>query len=200
VTLCAFGCERAPGTPVQPLAQSARPQVQAGLFLTSSHVVVSPELMLGVLTVRNVGTAPIALVDRWNSWGAYQWWLSIGTESAGNPQCSWYRNFYSESVIAPGELRHAWFQVTRSRKNGPVRESAWWFMTGGFTGATDWNDESIPRFRTGDPVTLTLNGAFAQEGGLTSMIGLWTGCATVRSTELVGLKDLEALVAGKPLQ
>jgi len=101
--LLIFGCDRA----AVPTPSTLLRQTASTLSLTSDHVVVSPDLIRGILTIRNTGTRPIAMIDRWNSWGAYQWRFQVGAESAGNPQHSWWANVYTETVLAPGEVRHA---------------------------------------------------------------------------------------------
>ncbi len=55
----------------------------------------------------NVSTVPVELVDRWNSWGAYQWTFLVkdaaGTEyPLRNPQTNWYANYFTTFSISPG--------------------------------------------------------------------------------------------------
>jgi hypothetical protein len=53
----------------------------------------------------------IVIAERWNSWGAFQWSLSVTTSDRRliefkNPQTAWTRNFLSAARIEPGkELR-----------------------------------------------------------------------------------------------
>src|SRR5438552_8400383 len=90
------GCEQAGLSPtVVKSSPKARTHLKSNLFLGCAHAVIGPDLICGVLTAQNTGKEPIALVDRWNSWGAYQWRLTLGTQSAGNPQRNWWANCYT---------------------------------------------------------------------------------------------------------
>jgi len=60
-----------------------------------------------VVVLRNIGTEPIAIYQRWNSWGAYQWRFAIVDAKgngmfAGNPEEGWTRNAPSAVSIKPG--------------------------------------------------------------------------------------------------
>jgi hypothetical protein len=103
---------------------------RSDLVLPCAHVVVAPDLIRGVLTARNIGREPLALVDRWNSWRAFQCTLETSGGSAGNPQRSWDANDYTETRLAPGEVRHVRFCVTASRTTLRVLEDSWWFLAG----------------------------------------------------------------------
>ena len=66
----------------------------------------------GVLEIHNVGDHPVALADRWNSWGAFQWTIRVdGRWPAANPVSAWNENAPSETLLAPGETRAARFYV-----------------------------------------------------------------------------------------
>jgi len=161
--------------------------------------------MSGVLTARNTGKEPLAIVDRWNSWGAYQWRLTVGTESAGNPQHDWYANFYTETVLAPGEVRHARFNVTRSRSRARIGEEAWWFVVGDAIPILRPPSAiaSSPPFTRGQEVALVMDGGVemaAPDSNLLSTIALWRGTAEVRSEELTSVQELDGRLEGKPLR
>lgn len=93
----------------------ARPDTRrAGpeLRLSCVHTVVRPDLIRGVIEVTNIADVPLALADRWNSWGAYQWMIKVdGRRLARNPITAWDENAPSETVLAPGETRAARFYV-----------------------------------------------------------------------------------------
>src|SRR6185295_10964279 len=91
VYLLMVGCGRQASPPQTPAVPPTTPRrlTTAGLALNCAHVVIGPDLIRGVLTVRNTSNEPQALVDRWNGWGAYQWTLSVDGISAGNPQVHW---------------------------------------------------------------------------------------------------------------
>jgi hypothetical protein len=169
--------------------------------------VVNPELICGVLTARNSGKESFALVDRWNSWGAYQWNLFIGTQSAGNPQHDWYANFYTETILIPGETRHAWFYVTRSRTAPRFREGAWWFLVGdafGVISVASFGEriDISTRFVRGQSLSLAMGGSLpeAYDTDRAPTTTVWTGVTTVRSEELTSVQDLEARIQGQPLR
>jgi hypothetical protein len=204
LAVCAVGCSRGTVPAAPSVAPAARRQLSSGLFLTCSHV-VGPDRIQGVITARNVGIEPIALVDRWNSWGAFQWWLRIGTQTAVNPQDTWDENRYTESTLAPGEIRHARFQVTQSLNQGAAW-AGWCFLTKENAGGRSIPNDSSPRFASGVPILITLDGALASKSpphpipDALPTTGIWSGNTTVRSVEFSSLESLEKLIQGQPLE
>ena len=207
VGLLLLGCGREAdlSQKVSKTAPRTRPLLQSNLVISCTHVVAEPDLISGVLTAKNVGKEPIAVVDRWNSWGARQWRLTIGSESAENPQHSWYGNFYSETILAPGEVRHARFYITRSVKRAHIGEAAWWFVVGGPI-HIDSPQNAIaasPAFVRGQEVTLVLDGGVRRDAPDTDQpltTALWKGVATVRSDEQRSVQELEDRIQGKVLR
>jgi hypothetical protein len=184
----------------------ARPILRSNLAISCAHVVAEPDLISGVLTARNTGKEPIAVVDRWNSWGAYQWRLTIGTESAGNPQHSWWKNFYSETVLAPGEVRHARFCIIRSVDRGHINENEWKFVVGAGSDSIVTPHNAIatsPPFTRGQEVTLVMDAGGEMAAPDTDQpltTALWRGIAMVRSEELKSVQELEDRIQGKLLR
>jgi hypothetical protein len=101
----------------------ARPDTRRSgpdLRLSAVHAVIRPDLIRGVIEVYNPGDAPVVLVDRWNSFGAYQWTIRVdGRWLAANPISAWNENGPSETVLAPGETRQARFFVVL---DGPAHD------------------------------------------------------------------------------
>lgn len=201
------GCGRCPESPSHAaVTVSARAQVRGGLVLRCSHVVEGEESIGGVLTLQNTGKEPVALVDRWNSWGAYQWVISIGGRTASNPQMSWYRNFYSETLLGPGEIRHVWFSVTKDHHSMPLRQDAWRFQVHSpFERVADQTWRIAGRFQSftaGEALVVTLQGIapLVPPPQRESPVGLWTGVATGTSTEVNSLAELETTVRGQALR
>lgn len=205
LALLLAGCGRQAGPSQTTTPALPRRLTTSGLVITCAHVVVGPELIRGVLTAQNNGTEPLSIVDRWNSWGAYQWTLSIDGQSAGNPQMAWDENGYSETVLRPGETRHARFYITRRRDASPPEVGTWCFLVGEPPIIIKDDSGKVPKlvgpFAAGQEVTLTMDGAASQwtpaDGGSTA--ALWKGTTSVRSRELNRVEDLEALVQGLPL-
>jgi len=181
-------------------APKTRPLLKSNLVLGCSHVVVQSDLIAGVLTARNTGSIPLALVQRWNSWGAYQWRWTLGGESAENPQWDWWANYYSEEVLAPGEIRHARFFITRSPGRARIGEKAWWFVVGGLDVNYSSPASSSP-FVRGQAVTLVMDGSgkAAPVSDPSFTAALWVGTGTVPSGELESLQDLERRIQGELL-
>jgi hypothetical protein len=179
--------------------------VKSNLVIRCAHVVVEPDLISGVLTARNGGKQPLSVVDRWNSWGAYQWRLAIGTLSAGNPQHDWWANFYTETSLEPGEIRHARFYMTRSPNRVRLGEDAWCFLVEGagfFLSTSSEVIAALPPFARGQAVTLVMDGkqTDAPDSDRTRATDLWGGQVTVRSDELKSIRELEDRITGKELQ
>src|SRR5579859_95494 len=207
--LLLLGCGRE-STPSPPtLAKSApnvRTLLKSNLVISCAHVVIEPDLISGVLTAKNIGKEPLAVVDRWNSWGAYQWCLTVGAQTAGNPQHDWAKNAYTEEVLAPGEIRHRRFYITRSPNRTRIGEQAWSFLVegpnDGISFPTSGNAIApLPLFARGQTVTLVMDGS--QTGAPVSdpsfTATLWLGTATVQSEELKSVQDPEGLIQGLPL-
>ncbi len=58
--------------------------------------------------IKNNSSKTIAIAERWNSWGAYQWTVNVTTADHRliqfkNPQRIWKRNFLSTVDIEPGK-------------------------------------------------------------------------------------------------
>jgi len=205
-----LGCERestpSPSTVVKS-APNARTLLKSNLVISCAHVVVEPDLISGVLTARNIGKGPPAVVDRWNSWGAHQWRLAVGDQTAVNPKTNWWANFYTETVLAPGEIRHARFYITRSTSRARVGQEAWWFLVGGPFGeislaTSESAGAPAPSFSGGQPVTFFMDGAQkdAPDTDRDLTAALWCGGVTVRSEELTSVRDLEDRIQGKLLR
>jgi hypothetical protein len=205
LALLLAGCGRQAGPSQTTTPALPRRLTTSGLVITCAHVVVGPELIRGVLTAQNNGTEPLSIVDRWNSWGAYQWTLSIDGQSAGNPQMAWDENGYSETVLRPGETRHARFYITRRRDASPPGVGSWCFLVGEPPIIIKADSGKAPKlagpFAAGQEVILTMDGAASESSGSNSPSSevLWRGKASVRSIELNALEDLEPLAKGKPL-
>lgn len=197
-----LGCGRCPESTTTPAVPTVvRAQIRSGLVLQCSHLVVGEESICGILTVQNTGKEPLALVDRWNSWGAYQWVLSIGGRTASNPQVSWYGNYYSETLLAPGEARHAWFSVTKDYRSPVFRQDAWRFQVRGPFHLTLEGD-TFQSFTAGEPLIVTLQGIppVIPSPQRELPVGLWSGAVTATSTEVGSLAELEELVQGQLLR
>jgi hypothetical protein len=183
-----------------------RREVTDGLVLRCSHVVLNKDQIVGLLTVENTGKESVALVDRWNSWGAYQWRLTIGEQTAVNPQVCWWANFYSETAIAPGEVRHSWFSVTWVHPGGEIRKGAWHFdVRKPFEMTVDENGKEVVTFKpfeVGQPLILLFQAIkpMVPEPPEGSAVPLWTGIAVATSKEVNSELELEALVKGNPLR
>jgi hypothetical protein len=202
LALLLAGCGRQAGPSQTTTPALPRRLTTSGLVITCIHVVVGPELIRGALTARNNSTEPLSIVDRWNSWGAYQWTLSIDGQSAGNPQTAWDENGYSETVLRPGETRHARFYITRRRDASPPGVEAWYFLVGEPPIIIKDDSGKIRGpFAAGQEVILTMDGAVSQwttaDGGSTA--ALWKGTTSIRSSELNRVEDLDAMVQGLPL-
>jgi hypothetical protein len=156
--LLLLGCERQANLPPSAAmpAPQARPLLKSNLVITCAHVMIESDLISGVLTARNSGKEPLAVVQRWNSWGAYQWRLTFGAQLAGNPQQDWAKNFYSEEVLAPGEIRHCQFHITRSPDRARIGEEEWWFLVD--APASLSAAAPLPPFVRGQAVTLVMDG------------------------------------------
>jgi len=170
------------------------------LVLSCAHVVVGPDLIRGVLVATNRGDKPIAIIDRWNSWGAYQWTVGIGTRSAGNPQHDWLKNFYTETILAPDEKRQARFSVSRFRDSADLKGDEWWFVLGEPDG-TGASGSPAP-FAFGEAFTLFMDGnkGDPSEGDPSPEALLWSSLATTSSKELTELDALGPFARGKPLR
>jgi hypothetical protein len=210
LAVLAVGCGRQATYPatVAPAPAAPRRLTTSGLDLTCTHVVVGPELIRGVLTVRNTSKEPIALVDRWNSWGAYQWTFSIEGKSAGNPQVSWYGNYYTETVLTPGETRHAPFSLHRRRDTLQGDELGWRFLLGGPLGIVAIDEQGKPltfdatrSFALAQSVVLTLvgSGRVSFTDAHASTAALWAGTASIPSRELDSLDALNSHAQGHSL-
>jgi hypothetical protein len=67
----------------------------------------SPVIELN-FALTNQTNKPLYIAERWNSWGAWQWYFRIvdvtgKTFVLGNPVRRWGRNFLSTAAIMPGE-------------------------------------------------------------------------------------------------
>lgn len=202
------GCGR-PAIPTPTSAVVVAPSrrlATTGLVLTCAHVVVEPDLVRGVLTVLNTSKESLALIDRWNSSGAFQWTLTLDGVGAGNPQISWWASHYSETVLRPGKIRHAVFLLIRRQNSLSPEEAGWRFLLGGPLGVISVDERGTPvdssrPFATGQKLTLSLIGAGQDcttfEGASESP--LWSGTATVPSRELNALEDLRDLALSQTL-
>lgn len=164
LALLLTGCEKASLTaPVAAIKGAvARRGTHSGLTVGCAHVVVSPDLIRGILTVRNIGPEPLSLVERWNSFGAYQWFFGGRVWSAGNPQHEWTENVYTETVLAPGEVRHARFCITRSRIDELVPNEHWWFVVGESPVSYICSAPPIASFVPGESLALVMDGSLAE--------------------------------------
>ena len=211
VYLLMVGCGRQASPPQTPAVPPTTPRrlTTAGLALNCAHVVIGPDLIRGVLTVRNTSNEPQALVDRWNGWGAYQWTLSVDGISAGNPQVHWYANYYTETVLAPGETRHSAFTLHRRRKTLLPDEAGWEFLLGGPLGVLAIDEKGKPvdfggsrAFAANQNVVLTLAGSGERSFTFdhASTEPLWAGTVSVKSEGLDSREDLKCLAQGQPLR
>jgi hypothetical protein len=190
------GCDRpmdaAPTKP--PVARAPKDSLVFGC----SHVVVGPDLIRGVLVATNRGDKPIALIDRWNSWGAYQWAVGIGKRDAGNPQHDWFANYYTETILLPGETRSARFIITRFHDSAALKDGEWWFVLGEPDGIAAPGSP----FAAGEALTLFMDGNKGEpsEGDHSPEALLWSSLVSTSSKELTELDALDRLARGKPLR
>jgi hypothetical protein len=184
-----------------------KPAPQVDLVISCAHVLVRADLIRGILVVRNPGKTPVAIVDRWNSWGAYQWVLTVGGLTYSNPQMSWYENFYSETLLAPGEVRVARFVVRR----GDVPWTPYspdgteWNFIRGFASLIVVNgviDSTSGDFTPDQEVQVELNGgrtgprpSYWLEKNPNAPIR-WSGTLIVRSQRLESVEELESHLKG----
>lgn len=157
--------------------------------------------------MRNVGTMPAAVTDRWNSWGAHQWTLTVAGRSYSNPQLGWWANFYSETVLAPGEVQAARFAIRRvdaPRSPYSPDGSEWNFMPAleVALSANLSGPSSSRGFTTDQDVQLELDGSRAGPRPASwleknpAAPPRWSGDLSVRSRRLDTLQDLESLLKG----
>jgi hypothetical protein len=118
----------------------------------------------------------------------------------------WFANYYSETAIAPGEIRHAWFSVTWLHLGREIRKGAWHFdVRKPFEMTVDehWKEINTAKpFEAGQTLILlfqTIKPVLPErpEG---SPVPLWTGIAVATSSEVGSQSDLETLVKGNPLR
>src|SRR6185295_13505564 len=194
-----------PGPAAPKYAPNLRRQVVDGLVLRCAHVLLSKDEICGVLSIENTGKEAVAWVDRWNSWGAYQWRITIGPQTAVNPQVHWWANYYSETALAPGEVRHAWFTITWLHAGKNIRQGAWHFdVRKPYERTVDENWKEINTFKpfeSGQTLILLMQPIKpitpAPEEELP--VAMWTGIAVATSTEVEAVEDLESLAQGQPL-
>jgi hypothetical protein len=204
LALLLTGCEETSLTaPVAAIKGSVpRRLAQSGITIGCAHVVLGPDLIRGVLTVRNVGPEPLSLVDRWNSFGAYQWFFGGRVWSAGNPKHEWTENACTETVLAPGEVRHARFCIMRSRTYELVPKGDWWFVVGESPVPSVRSCPPIGAFDPGERVTLVMDGSRAglPDDRPNHTDPLYRGSTSVLSEEQRSVADLDATLLGKPLR
>ena len=184
-----------------------QPVPQGHLVIKCAHVLVRADLIRGILAVRNAGTTPVAIVDRWNSWGAYQWVLTVGGLLYSNPQMSWYANYYSETLLAPGEVRVARFAIRR----GDVPWTPYspdgteWNFIRGFASKCVVNgvvDSTSEDFTPDQELQLELNGARTDPRPSywleknPNAPKRWSGTSIVRSRRIESMEELEAHLKG----
>lgn len=203
ISLMLAGCGRPAAPP------PARRLATAGLVVSGAHVVAGPDLIRGVLRVRNAAPAPVALVDRWNSGGAYPWTLALDGLTAGNPQMCWWANFCSETVLAAGEVRHAPFTLHRRRATIAGSDAGWACLLGGplDIAASDAQGRPIPAaeapsFAPGRTLAVTLTGAgtAAFPSGDASTAPLYTGTVSAASQEVEAVDALAPHAQGRRLE
>jgi hypothetical protein len=205
LTLLLAGCDPA-GSPVSVAgikASLALRLARTGLVFGCAHVVQGPDLIRGVVTVRNVGSEPIALVERKNSWGAWQWTLGGPGWSAGNPQHEWKENWYSEAVLAPGEVGHARFCITRSRSIQPTPADNWWFVVGEPMPPASRSPSPGASFARGQTVALVMDASQLRgldEQEIKHKAPVWVGSASVLSEEVSSVQDLDRFIGGESLR
>lgn len=192
-----------PGPPAPQYPPNLRRQVVDGVVMKCAHVILNKDQICGVMTLENAGKAPVALVNRGNSWGSFQYRLTVGKQTAANPQISWRGNVYHETALGPGEKRHAWFTVTWQHARPDIRKGAWRFdVRTHMTVDQNFNEMStFQPFEAGQPLIFLMQAipplTPASAGELP--MPLWTGIATAISSEMASLADLESLAIGGPL-
>jgi hypothetical protein len=184
-----------------------RPRNRSDLVLRCAHVVVAPDLIRGVLTAQNIGKTPLSVVDHGNSFGAYQWSLTSRTWTAETPEYTWRSNCYTETVLAPGEVRHARFTIQGSKRSQPSLQNHWEFWSADFLGPDPLSSsgermEPPPPFAPGQSIRLIMDGSRADTHTSDPKIRnpLWVGLAVVRSQEVASVEELEARLGGTGLQ
>ena len=129
--------------PVDPVKLLTRPFRDVDLELTVWHYVVSPQEIRGVISVRNVATEPVALIDRWNSMGSEQWHVVVdGRDVFSNPQHEWEKNGYTESTIDGNSIRAISFVLHAQRT--PAEK--YWEFTPKDAPFPGWIDASTGEF------------------------------------------------------
>ena len=202
-------CGKKPTAPLRlpRLTPAARRLNSSYLQVQCAHVVVAPDLIRGVLTARNLSKEPLAFVERWNSWGAYQWTLKSTGWSAWNPQTDWDQNFYTETVLAPGEVRHVRFCITASSSTPRVPEDDWWFdaevpMIWSSLSTPPASQRTAATFASGQSLRVTMDGTKAETVVSDPNFAdpLWVGVSTAGSEELSSVSELESRLQGKKLR
>jgi hypothetical protein len=174
-----------------------------GLAFECAHVMVSPDLIRGVLTVRNVGREPVAFVDHGNSWGAYQATFGGRGWSARNPVDTWRANFYTETVLTPGEVRHACFCIMRSVTAELIPRDDWCFVVSESLDLPSGAASLRASFDRGQTVALIMDGA-----GMSGLDAeyvqhkapVWVGTASLLSEEMSSVQDLDRYMLGETLR
>jgi hypothetical protein len=134
----------------------------------------------------------VAVADRWNSWGAFQWNFRVDGRLAGNPADTWSENYYTETIIRPREVRAVDFSVETAHDlaSGPT----WVFITRPWP----WDETDRrppPVFASSSSLELRWNAASVGRRP-SSWSGPWarqaTGAARARSVRLERLDDLQS--------
>jgi hypothetical protein len=95
-------------------SEKAPVNIQATEDRLTAHLEAADAIALGGDSVEvnfiltNCGPRSVHLAERWNSWGAQQWWFTIKdannqTCELHNPQSMWYGNYLSLFEIKPNE-------------------------------------------------------------------------------------------------
>ena len=107
-----LGCDKDPTPEITQMFDN--PDVifntQSELKLTLSNPSLIDSHNISVhLNITNNSTESIYLFERWNSWGAYQWWFMVEIDGQkymmNNPLDRWSSNFRTSFLIEPLKTR-----------------------------------------------------------------------------------------------
>jgi hypothetical protein len=109
-----------------PISLLDRPSRDSDIALEVYHRFVSSSEIRGVILVRHVGTEPISLADRWNTWGSRQWQIIIdGHDVLSDSRREWEKNYYTYTVLSDHVTRAIPFVL---RETGTDDQSSWQFI------------------------------------------------------------------------
>lgn len=141
----------ATATPTAPAPADPEPEELAGLKASLRDAKLGADGIYVTFILRNVGSQPVHVFERWNSWGADQWAIELEERSgtrvlALNPQQVWTKNYPSALKIEPGQ-EHRMVCVVL-----PTEPEFWKSQVDYFVPRKDRRDEPPDLGRTAPPV------------------------------------------------